>query len=191
MAGYTHSLRRGLICHVRATGGVCVCVCVCVCARVHARMCDRGMYPAVLSPFWLFLLLSTASVCTLIKTLNLCLTHTHTHAHTRPPSHSLPPSRPAPKSQFTLYSRTFIYSHICTHFIPKSNAHYAVAVVSYMSMPLSCLTLQKTYCERIVIRYMLIEQCSGYRIMSPSTFRLVPSKACFHYAVLSSSWYKI
>ena len=62
----------------------CVCVCVCV--------CDRGMYPAVLSPFWLFLLLSTASVCALIKTLNLWHTHTHTRAHTpaHPHTHCLP-----------------------------------------------------------------------------------------------------
>ena len=86
-------------------------MCVCVCARVCVCVCGtRGWILAVLGPFWLFLLLSTASVCTLIKTLNLFLTHTLAHT----PSHSQPPLRLAPNIQFTLYSRIFIYSHIHT-----------------------------------------------------------------------------
>lgn len=31
VGGYTHFLRKGLIYHVSATGGVCMYMCVCVC----------------------------------------------------------------------------------------------------------------------------------------------------------------
>lgn len=62
---------------------------------VTDRQTDEGVHPAVSSPLRLFLFLSAASVCTLIKTLNLflkhtlhlslffslSLIHTHTHAH--------------------------------------------------------------------------------------------------------------
>lgn len=37
---------------------------------------------------------------------------------------------------------------------------------------------------------MLIAQCNGYRIMTPSAFRLVPFKPRFH-AILSASGHEI
>ena len=101
--GYTHLLRKELIYHVRATGGVCVHACVCV---------TGGMYPAVLSPFWLFLLVSAASVCTLIKTLNLFLTHTLARTHTHPHTDCLPQG---PRQRASLLStHVFPYTHTCT-----------------------------------------------------------------------------
>jgi len=73
VGGFTNVLQRGLIYHVGATGGVGVREWSCVCVRY------RGMDPAALGPLWLFLLLSTASVCALIKTLNLMLPHSLAH----------------------------------------------------------------------------------------------------------------
>lgn len=37
------------------------------------------------------------------------------------------------------------------------------------------------------MKYMLIAQCNGYRIMPTSAFRLVPCKPSFHYAVSQRS----
>lgn len=77
---------------------------------VRERETDRKMYPAwVLSPFWLFFLLSTASVCTLIKTLNLFLTHTLTHSLT------LPTSLKACTEDLIYSVHTFSYTYTWTH----------------------------------------------------------------------------
>lgn len=38
---------------------------------------------------------------------------------------------------------------------------------------------------------MLIAQCNGYRIMTPSAFRLVPFKPHFHAAILPASGHEI
>ena len=37
----------------------------------------------------------------------------------------------------------------------------------------------------------VIAQCNGYRIMTPSAFRLVPYKLRFHYAILSATGYDL
>lgn len=115
---------------LRARGWVGVCVCM-----------TGGMDPAVLGPFWLFLLLSTASVCTLIKTLNLFLTRSLVHTPSVPP----PPSRTTPESQFALHSRITIYSHVytLTHFIPNSFQRCTVAVGHYTSILLSCFSVSQ------------------------------------------------
>lgn len=39
----------------------------------------------------------------------------------------------------------------------------------------------------VIMEQMLTAQCNGYRIMTPSAFRLVSCKPCINYAILSAA----
>lgn len=91
------------------------------------RQTDEGMHPAGSSPLRLFLFLSAASVCTLIKTLNLprntdthartlMQAHAHTHPHTTQTTHkihmcSLLPSEGQHQRPSLLLTHFFAFLH--------------------------------------------------------------------------------